>query len=84
MSVLDALGCKVVTVAGRPASIICFGLPGSGEEAHLVVVQAGDAKASGPVFAGRDGWNYVTWNEDGRSLMLASRAPVDELRRIFV
>jgi hypothetical protein len=83
LSALAALGCKLVQLEGRPASIICFALPGSKEEAHLAVLQADGAKPSPPVFESRDGWQMVTWNEQGRKLMLASRAPESALRKMF-
>ncbi len=83
MSVLASLGCKIVKVAGHPASIMCFGMPGSNEEAHLVVVDIPNASASAPVFHSKNGWNMVTWNENGHSLMLATRADTAELRKLM-
>lgn len=84
MSIMEALGCKIVRIEGKPASIICFALPGTTDEAHLAVLQADGATASLPVFESRDGWQMVTWNENGRKLMLASRAPEAALRKMFV
>lgn len=84
MSILEALGCKIVRIEGKPASIICYALPGTGKEAHLAVLQADSATASLPVFESRDGWQMVTWNENGRRLMLASRAPEAALRKMFI
>ncbi len=84
MSILEALGCKIVRIEGKPASIICFALAGTTDEAHLAVLQADGATASLPVFESRDGWQMVTWNENGRKLMLASRAPEAALRKMFV
>lgn len=83
ISSLKPFGCKLVKLDGRPASIICFALPGSDKEAHLVVVENSRAMPTGPTFQTSGEWTYATWNENGRVLMLATRAPSEMLRKLF-
>jgi len=81
---LRSLGCKTITLAGLPASVICFELR-PGMEAHLVIqeyteVEQVDTK---PAYRQSNNWNLAEWKADGRRYLLASRASTEELRQLF-
>lgn len=79
---LPGVGCKVLRDDGRVISIICFTMD-SGELAHLVLTRSGGSRDEAPRFSSSDGWNLVTWSEGGTSMMLATRAPAEELRHLL-
>lgn len=83
---LRTYGCKVISVAGKSATVVCFEMP-SGDEAHLVVMEKGSlpnlpAQAT-PQFTQRDGWQLASWSDGTRSLILMTRAAPDKLRALL-
>jgi hypothetical protein len=83
---LASLGCKTITLAGRPASIICFRIT-PGHEAHLVVIDnAGLSEVppqSKPQFTEHAGWNVAGWSDGPQSFLLVTRAETSVLKKIF-
>jgi hypothetical protein len=85
LQALPALGCKRISSAGRPVSIICFQLH-TGELVHLIVTDGSDP-AHGPPqqprFRKYEDWITATWSENGRAGMLATKASKRELRELL-
>lgn len=83
---LRTYGCKVIEVAGKPATVICFEMA-SGEEAHLVVLEQGTLPnlpaQTAPQFAQRGEWQLASWTDGTRGLVLMTRASPDKLKALF-
>jgi hypothetical protein len=83
---IPMLGCKACMVAGQPASVICFRL-NENNEAHVVIldsVQPGkDGTPDAPAMGSVGEWNYARWQDEGKTFFLASRAPAEELQKLF-
>lgn len=83
---MKSLACKVVRVAGRPASIVCF-LIAPGKEAHLVVIDSQGLRdvppQNRPQFSEQDGWHIVSWSDGEQSYLLASHGDAELLRKLF-
>jgi hypothetical protein len=83
---LPSLGCKVIHVAGRPASIICFKMA-PGKEAHLVIIDNAGLKQvppqHKPQFDQHGAWRVASWSDGAHSYLLATHAEEKDLRRLF-
>ena len=83
---LRTYGCKVIQVAGKQATVVCFEMPG-GDEAHLVVLEKDSLPnlpaQPTPLFTQRDGWQLASWSDGTRSLILMTSAAPDKLRALF-
>jgi hypothetical protein len=79
-------GCRVIQVAGQPATVICFDI-GSGEEAHLVVMNHSHARQlpsqAQPLLASRDGWSTASWTDGTRHYMLVTTAGAKKLMKLL-
>lgn len=79
-------GCRVIQVAGKPATVICFDI-GSGEEAHLVVMNMdhgeGLPSQQQPLLAQHDGWNTASWSDGTRHYMLVTTARAEKLMKLL-
>ena len=79
-------GCRVIEVAGKPATVICFDI-GSGEEAHLVVMDMDHAKGlpsqQEPLLAHHDGWNTASWSDGTRHYMLVTTSGAAKLKALL-
>jgi hypothetical protein len=79
-------GCRVIEVSGQPATVICFDI-GSGEEAHLVVMNYAHAgqlpSQSQPLLASRDGWSTASWTDGSRHYMLVTTAGAEKLMKLL-
>jgi anti-sigma factor RsiW len=86
MLLAKTFGCRVIQVAGKPATVICFDI-GSGEEAHLLVMNVGRAKdlpsQSQPLLASRDGWHTASWTDGSHHYMLVTTAGSDKLKKLL-
>jgi hypothetical protein len=86
MQSLASLGCKTISVNGRPVSIICFHGPGN-ELVHLAMTErAGlaDPPPEGqPLYASRDGWTTAAWSQGEMAMMLVTKAPESQLRALL-
>lgn len=85
-SQLASLGCKVVQIAGRPASVVCFKIS-PGKEAHLLTFKVsglpGAPSLGPPQFASREGWHVATWREGDQGYFLATQAEEAKLKGLF-
>lgn len=83
---LPVLACKRITVAGRPASIICFEIR-PGQEAHLVVIEDGELKDRPPQlkphFQRSKNWNMAAWSDGTQTFLLATTADDSALREVL-
>jgi len=83
---LTSIGCRVVKVAGRPASVVCFEI-GDGHEAHLVIFDNHNLKDAPPqktpLYATSGEWHTASWSYGTRSYVLATQADESELKRLF-
>jgi hypothetical protein len=82
---LPALGCKTISSAGKPVSIICFKMRDGGL-VHLVVTDAStlkDAPPKQPRFARKGDWITASWTENGRACMLATKGAGQGLRDLL-
>jgi hypothetical protein len=83
---LKAAGCKTLTWNGTPVSIICFHLGGD-RLVHLVIVNRDSLPSAPPFdsprFASSGHWNTASWSTGDKSMMLATDAPVDVLKRLL-
>jgi hypothetical protein len=80
-----SLGCKTISWQGRPLSIICFHGP-AGELIHLAMMERTsmpNPPPEQPVYASIDGWNVVSWSHGRMAMMLATKAPEDQLRTLL-
>lgn len=79
-------GCRVIEVAGKPATVICFDL-GSGEEAHLVVMNMDHARGlpsqQQPLLAHHDGWNTASWSDGTHHYMLVTTSRAEKLKALL-
>ncbi len=82
----STVGCKRITVEGRPVSIICFHASAT-QLAHLVTV---DERAlpnpppeRKPRYVKKGEWSTASWSAGGQSFMLAMKAPEPELRALL-
>ena len=79
-------GCRVIEVAGKPATVICFDI-GSGEEAHLVVMNLDHARGlpsqRQPLLASHDGWHTASWSDGTRHYMLATTSGAQKLKALL-
>lgn len=85
LSRLASLGCKTISWDGRPLSIICFHGP-AGELVHLAMTERAalaNPPPEEPVYASRDGWNVVAWSRGRMAMMLATKAPVEQLHTLL-
>lgn len=80
-------GCRVIEVAGKPATVICFDI-GSGEEVHLIVMNLDHAvglpSQAQPLLASRNGWSTASWTDDTHHYMLVTTAGADKLKKLLV
>lgn len=83
---LQSLGCKVVQIAGRPASVICFRIT-PGKEAHLVIIDNAGLKdvppQNKPQFGDHGAWHTAAWSDGSQSFLLATQAEEKDLKRLF-
>jgi hypothetical protein len=83
---MPVVACKRITVAGRPASIICF-LIRPGKEAHLVVMEGGNLSDRPPQlkpeFQQEKNWNMASWSDGTQTFLLATTADESALREVF-
>lgn len=80
------LGCKSCIVDGCSASVVCFRL-GPDNEAHVVILDHPQPEIEGtldePSLDTMDGWQVAQWVQDGKTYFLATRAPAEELQKLF-
>lgn len=82
---LPTLGCKTISSAGNPVSIICF-KKRDGGLVHLVVTDAStlkNAPPKQPQFARKGDWITASWTENGHACMLATKGAGQELRDLL-
>lgn len=87
LTALSTLGCKVIRIGGRPASVVCFDLT-KAAPAHLITFSVeglqdapvGDA----PEFAQIGKWQVATWKKGGQGYFLATVADSEALKGLFV
>jgi len=84
LAALKTYGCRVIKVAGKPATVVCFELP-TGDEAHLVVMNHNDVTTplNAPAFSTKGGWTMASWSDGQQSYMLATRADAKQLKKLF-
>jgi hypothetical protein len=82
---METAGCRAFVWKEHPASLTCFRLPG-GQFLHLVVIdQAAVGGANIAVGMKSMGeWHVMFQQKDGMLLMWATRAPMEELKRMFL
>jgi len=82
----DTLGCKVIEIGGRPASVVCFKVTAD-SPAHLVTFQISGLKGAPtttqPLFAQKGDWHMATWRSGDRGYYLATKADGQTLRGLF-
>lgn len=80
---LPTHGCEVFEWKGREVTLVCFEAA-DGHMAHLFTLNAADLPAdlSQPLLASANGWQTLTWQQDGRLLVLTSQMPPDALRKL--
>ncbi len=78
--------CKCIKVGGHKASIICFEIA-PGKEAHLVVMNNADLSnvppQLQPQFRACKNWNTASWSDGKQTFLLATRADVAVLKKLF-
>ena len=83
---LPSLGCKVIQVAGRPASVICFEIT-PGHEAHLIVIANEGLHQvppqHKPQFDQHGDWHVASWSDGSQSFLLATQVDEKNLKRLF-
>ncbi len=83
---LGHLACKVIHVAGKPASVICFEIDDE-HEVHLVVMNAASLRnpppQHQPQFTQRDDWHVASWSDGAQSYMLLTQAAPEKLKALF-
>ncbi|MBB5040484.1 hypothetical protein [Prosthecobacter dejongeii] len=82
----STLGCKVIVIGGRPASVVCFQIM-KDNPAHLITFQASGLKdspnGSEPQFSQHGNWQIATWRSGDQGYFLASKAPAKTLQELF-
>lgn len=82
----DTLGCKVIEIGGRPASVVCFKVTAD-SPAHLVTFQItglkGAPTTTEPLFVQKGDWHMATWRSGDRGYYLATQAEGQTLRGLF-
>ncbi len=78
--------CKCIQIVGHAASIICFEIE-PGKEAHLVVVDNTGMTdlppQLQPQFKACKNWNTVSWSDGKKTFLLATKADVAALKKLF-
>lgn len=86
LKALAALGCKVIQIGGRPASVVCFKITPN-KEAHLITFNVTDVSGAPPEgtpqFASRDGWHTASWKTGDQGYFLATQADEQALKALF-
>lgn len=83
---LRTFGCKIIEVAGKPATVICFQIEGR-EEAHLVIMNRSNLDnpppLNQPAFTEKEGWQVASWSDGTQSYALMTRSSSDKLKALF-
>jgi hypothetical protein len=83
---IESLGCKSFVSSGREATIVCFEIA-PGMEGHLVIMNSEGLRehppSGQPQFVSRGEWNIARWSDGKQCYLMATRAPREELKRLF-
>lgn len=85
---LQALGCQVLDLAGRPVSLIC--LQHNGHIVHLLVMDrrilvepTDPGEAERPMVTRRNEWAIAQWSDERHAYVLAGRMPRERLEQFL-
>lgn len=88
---VDGLGCKELSIAGKPASLLCFMKRDVGV-VHLLVLRRDDVAADFPDIASagdtcrgcsESGWSVANWSDEERAFMLFGKMDPASLAAVF-
>ncbi len=86
LTALSTLGCKVIQIGGRPASVVCFQIT-KDKAAHLVTFKVADVSRApsdkGPKFVQQGEWQVATWSAGDQGYLLATQADARILKDLF-
>lgn len=83
-----AIGCKKITISGKPASLICFQLKAG--VVHLIVLKRADVEADLPAIADaschgckKSGWAVTSWRDQEHALFLLGKMKPETLSKVL-
>ena len=84
MNPLPTLGCEIFQWRGHEVTLICFNTEEFGT-VHLFTIDAADLPgcSAGCTDALAGGWQTVTWKDGDRVLLIAGKAPAEDLRKLI-
>jgi hypothetical protein len=85
LSPLSTHGCEVFEWKGREVTLMCFETADAGI-AHLFTISADDLPAdlAEPLVASANGWQTLTWKQDGKIMQLIAQTTPEKLRQLVL
>lgn len=82
---LTTHGCEVFAWKGREVTLMCFETADAGI-AHLFTISADDLPAdlAKPLLASANGWQTLTWKQDGRIMQLIAQTTPEKLSKLVL
>lgn len=82
---LPTHGCEVFQWKGREVTLMCFE-SAEGGTAHLFTINADELPAdlSQPLLASANGWQTISWKQDGKVMLLTAQTTPEILRKMVL
>ncbi len=83
LSPLPTHGCEIFQWQGHQVTLVCFETQDAGT-VHLFTINASDLPAdlSAPLLASVNGWETITWKQDGKIMQLIGHTTPERLKQL--